>query len=209
MRIGRQYSILEILYRNPIVSLLNSHFIQAFFGNNWWDFAVIGVSFWSFSQVRRDSPKINFDLLLPFTLTHQEDIDDREEECINYPDSCKDEAWFMREINAQLKEKFEQDRNFSYCFTDSWSQTAGHIDDPTEQAHWTEETDKLWEVTNNRTSQFSFRTIDDILEENAAAKAEIRWLNDVITENITKLATQIQANHEDITSVSEEVSSVR
>ena len=115
----------------------------------------------------------------------------------------------MREINAQLKEKFEQDRNFSYCFTDSWSQTAGHIDDPTEQAHWTEETDKLWEVTNNRTSQFSFRTIDDILEENAAAKAEIRWLNDVITENITKLATQIQANHEDITSVSEEVSSVR
>ena len=30
------------------------------FGNDWWDFAVIGVSFWSYSQVKRSSPKTNF-----------------------------------------------------------------------------------------------------------------------------------------------------
>ena len=93
----------------------------------------------------------------------------------------------MREINSQLKDNFNQDRNFTYCFTDSWSQTVGHIDDPTEQAHWTEETGILWDVTNNRTSEFSFRTIDDILEENAAQRKEIKWLNDVITNNISAL----------------------
>ena len=114
--------------------------------------------------------------------------------CANYPDSCKDEAWFRREINAQLKDKFGQDKNFTYCFTDSWSQTVGHIDDPVEQEHWAEETDKLWDVTTNRTSEFSFRTIDDILEENAAQKEQIRWLNDVITNNISELSDLIQKN---------------
>ena len=32
---------------------------------------------------------------------------------------------------------------------------------------------------------------DDILEENERLKAEIKWLNDVITENITELFNQI------------------
>ena len=178
---------------------------------------MIGVSFWPYSQVKRISPKTNYQHLIgkpslasSFHLTHQEAIDHREEECEYYPDACKDEAWFIREINAQLRDKFDQDRNFTYCFTDSWSQTRpGHIDDPTEQAHWTEETGKLWEETTNRTSEFSFRTIDDILEENAAQKEQIRWLNNVITNNISELSSRIQENVEDIVLVSEDVSSVR
>ena len=37
-------------------------------------------------------------------------------------------------------------------------------------------------------------TIDDILEENARMRAEIKWLNDVITNNISELAAQVAAN---------------
>ena len=164
------------------------------------------MSFWSYSQV-------SFSLLFPFLgnvlCIQQEAIDGRDQECEYYPDSCKDEAWFMREVNAQLREKFDQEKNFTFCFTDSWSQTAGHVDKPTEQEHWAEETDKLWEVTTNRTSEFSFRTIDDILEENAAQKEQIRWLNEVITNNISELSGRIQDNVEDIAVIIEDVSSVR
>ena len=76
-----------------------------------------------------------------------------------------------------------------------------------EQEHWTEETGKLWEETTNRTSEFSFRTIDDILEENAAQKEQIRWLNNVIKNNISELSSRIQENVEDISSVSGDVTS--
>ena len=37
-------------------------------------------------------------------------------------------------------------------------------------------------------------TIDDILEENARQRAEIKWLNDIITNNISELAAQIANN---------------
>ena len=45
-----------------------------------------------------------------------------------------------------------------------------------------------------REESFHFMTIDDILEENARMRAEIKWLNDVITKNISELAAQVAAN---------------
>ena len=38
-------------------------------------------------------------------------------------------------------------------------------------------------------------TIDDILEENTRMRAEIKWLNDVITNNISELAAQMERNN--------------
>ena len=38
----------------------------------------------------------------------------------------------------------------------------------------------------------------DLLEENARQKAEIKWLNDIITNNISQLAAMIQDNAEAI-----------
>merc|ERR1719209_1488317 len=140
------------------------------FGQQWWDYLVIGVSFWSYSE---------------------EAIAGRE--CSpNYPDDCKDEAWFAREVNAQMQEKFGLTRNFSFVFTDSWSQTLDNIGDEVQQQHWHEETGKLWNITINRQESFFFKTIDDILEENAEQRKEIKWLNDIISSNISQLNNLIQ-----------------
>lgn len=72
------------------------------FGDQWWKYLVVGVSFWKLDQ---------------------ESIDEREGNCEHYPDSCKNEEWFMREINGQLEEKFHVQRNLTYAFIDSYSQT--------------------------------------------------------------------------------------
>jgi hypothetical protein len=145
------------------------HQMSALFGVRWWDFTTIAVSFWPYDQ---------------------DSIDGREEECELYPESCKDEAWFQREMNSQIQEKFHVTKNFTFVFTDSWSQTKPHVDDPVEQEHWIEQTLKLWEIASTG-EHFEFKTIDDTLEENQAMKEEIEWLNDVITTNISDLASQI------------------
>merc|ERR1712212_938831 len=155
-------------FTDSLVSMIKR--MTAMFGQQWWDYLVIGVSFWSYSE---------------------EAIAGRE--CSpNYPDDCKDEAWFVREVNSQMQEKFGVTRNFSFVFTDSWSQTLDNIDDEVQQQHWHEETGKLWNITINRQESFFFKTIDDILEENAEQRKEIKWLNDVIRDNITQLNNLIQ-----------------
>merc|ERR1719206_351265 len=141
------------------------------FGQDWWNFLVIGVSFWPFDQ---------------------NSIDDRNEKCepdYPYPDACKDEAWFCEQMNYQLKNKTSSpsNMNFTCVFTDSWSQTYPHNESLTEQEFWKIETEKLRDITMSRDDVFPFMTIDDILEENARQKAEIKWLNDVITNNITEM----------------------
>merc|ERR1719391_496892 len=146
------------------------------FGQKWWDYLVFGVSFWAYSQ---------------------EAIDERK--CYpEYPEYCHDEAWFAREMNLLAQEKFGIERNFTFVFTDSFSQTDGppgfNTDDPLQQEHWQEETKILWDITTSREEPFSFMTIDDILEENARQRAEIKWLNDVIATNISELAAQIANN---------------
>ena len=75
------------------------------FGHNWWDYVVIGVSFWAYDQ---------------------DSIDQRE--CYpEYPEYCRDEAWFCGEMNLLLQEKFDVKKNLTCVFTDSWSQTPGPL----------------------------------------------------------------------------------
>merc|ERR1712126_710688 len=112
-----------------------------------------------------------------------------------------------------MHEKFGIEKNFTFVFTDSWSQTAGppgyNTDDPLQQEHWQGETSILWDITMSREETFNFMTIDDILEENARQRAEIKWLNDVITNNISQLNKLIQVLNEtqisDIAMVSEQI----
>ena len=147
------------------------------FGQRWWDYMVVGVSFWAFDQESIDGRKCYPD----------------------YPNLPRhDEAWYSQQINAQIAEKFGIERNFSFVFTDSFSQTAGppgfNTDDPQQQEHWKQETGRLWDLTTNREQSFHFMTIDDILAENAAQRAKIKWLNDVIAKNISELRALTDSN---------------
>ena len=60
---------------------------------------------------------------------------------------------------------------------------------------------------------FPFKTIDDVLEENQKLKEENKWMNDVITHNISEIMKQmddIRDQHaEDITELGQDISSVR
>ena len=56
------------------------------------------------------------------------------------------------------------------------------------------ETGILWDFTTSREDTFGFMTNDNILEENARLKEENKWLNDIITNNITQLTEMIQNN---------------
>merc|ERR1711892_713229 len=149
--------------------------MSSIFGQQWWDFMVIGVSFWKFDQ---------------------ESIDGRAEECEYYPDSCKDEAWFMREINKELQEKFHIEKDFTFSFIDSWSQTKPNDEDEIQQDHFQEEAGILWDETISRNSSFVFKGIDDVLDENAEMRERIKWLEEVITNNITELMSRMDTNEQ-------------
>merc|ERR1712179_867540 len=85
--------------------------MSALFGEAWWDYMIIGVSKWSYSQA---------------------EIDKRQADCDYYGDpseNCKNEAWFMREIDGQLQEKFHLSENFTFAFIDSFSQSGPALND--------------------------------------------------------------------------------
>jgi hypothetical protein len=165
-------------FTEPLQEMLKR--MTLMFGQTWWDYVVIGVSFWAYDQDSIDGRVCSPD----------------------YPDFCHDEAHFAANIDAMMQKYFGLNRTFTYVFTDSWSQTAGppgfNTDDPLQQEHWREETGVLWDLTMAREEAFPFMTIDDILEENARQRAQIKWLNDVITNNISELAAQIATNNEAI-----------
>merc|ERR1711915_641299 len=79
------------------------------------------------------------------------------------------------------------------------------------------ETEKLWNFMYTH-DEFPFRTIEDVLQENEDCKNENRWLNDIISNNISQLAdlieklqqettdnsASIESNSEDITALRQE-----
>ena len=116
------------------------------FGDGWWDFLMIGVSFWAYDQ---------------------HSIDAR----VCYPEHpdipCKDEGHFAAKIDNIMRESFGLKRNLSYVFTDSWSQAAGppgfNTEDHLQQEHWQEETGILWNSTTTRDKAFFFKTRNKVL----------------------------------------------
>ena len=146
--------------------------MSSIFGHDFWNFIVVGVTKWKMSQ---------------------EAIDDRNEHCELYPNTCKDEAWFMNEMQRELEEKFHQNRTFMFAFMDSYSQSRPNIDDPVQQEHWIQETNKLWQEATNKNETFDFLTIDDILEENFKCKQENDYLHDIIDEEISNIKDNISS----------------
>jgi len=159
--------------------------MSSIFGETWWEYMMIGVSKWPYDQ---------------------DSIDKRQEECDYYgdpSDQCHNEAWFIREFNQQLQERFDLSKNFTFAFMDSFSQAGPNLEDIVQQEHWLEETDKLWTEATSKNSTFDFLTIDDVLEQNAECKQENKRLHDIIDDNITALydglnSVSKQANETDM-----------
>ena len=108
----------------------------------------------------------------------------------------------MRELSRQFNEKFNIQKNFTFAFMDSFSQAGPAQNDEIQQIHWIEETNKLWEEANRRNSTFDFKTIDDVLEENAICRKENIELHRIIDEEIAKLKEDVAENSDLITNVS-------
>ena len=77
---------------------------------------------------------------------------------------------------------------------DSYSQAYPGVEDEVQQQHWMEETGKLWTEATGKNQTFDFKTIDEVLEENAACKEEVLRLTDIIDEEIAKLKEDVHAN---------------
>ena len=88
---------------------------------------------------------------------------------------------------------------------DSFSQTFPGIDDEVQQEHWIEETNKLWKEATGKNETFDFKTIDEVLEENAACKEENLRLHDIIDEEIAIIKEDVQHNADTISSVASTV----
>merc|ERR1711971_46079 len=89
--------------------------MSSIFGETWWDFMMVGVTKWPYDQAS---------------------IDKRKNDCDFYgdpSDDCKNEAWFIRELSQQLKEKFEIERTLTFAFMDSFSQSGPNLKDEVQQ----------------------------------------------------------------------------
>merc|ERR1712136_547107 len=143
--------------------------MEALFGESFWSFTTIGVSFW------------------PYDINSQKQR--------NY--SGQDESWYCKEKNAGLHEHFDIPDNLSCVFIDSWAKQEWNLDDPYQQEAFDRESSKLWDIVNN-TKPFEFKSLEDILEELEAEKEENKHLHDVIDSNITALWKAVDQNTGDI-----------
>ena len=187
-KLGYANTILLVLegtvprFSNSLYAMLRQ--MTSIFGESWWDFMMVGVSKWKFSQ---------------------DAINERNLTCSLIPENCRDEAWFMTEFNSQFQEKFGINKTFVFAFMDSWSQSPLGINDPVQQEHWRQETDKLWQASTGRNQTFEFMTIDDVLEENAKCKQEVQRLHDIIDDNITELYERMDQTELNLTTVNTRV----
>ena len=137
------------------------------FGKTWWDYLVIGVSFWHYDQCSIDG-----------RTCHPE-----------YLEFCKNETFFARKIDVLMQEEFKLERNFTYLFMDSSSQIEGppnfNTNNLVQKWHWEDQTGRLWD---QREKAFSFWTIDDTRNKVTSMQNQIDENRDQI--DILKFAVE-------------------
>jgi len=149
------------------------------FGVSIWDNVILGVSFWKYDQ---------------------NEINQRNKTCHEPypPERCHDESWFTKVINEQLKEKLHLKRNIPAIFVDSWSQTRYEVNDEIQQEYFKKESEKLLDFMKSK-EEFEFKTIEDVLKENADLYKQVDWLNHVIESKIKDIQENISSNHKEVT----------
>jgi len=144
--------------------------LEMLFGRKMWNSTIIEISKFSYSQVM---------------------IEFRDMQCRLLPEDCRNEKFFYDEINRELEDKFHIGIKLPIVFIDSFSQLPpNNTADDVQQAHWKNETAKLWDFAIT-SPEFMFKTVDEVLEENYEMRKEIEWLNEVITKNISELNARL------------------
>merc|ERR1711915_699062 len=154
--------------------------MQALFGEEFWKFTIIGVSHWAYDS--QSVAERNF--------------------------TGRTEEKFMAEWNSLLQDKFHIDLEIEGVFIDSWAQQPWNKDDKMQQIAFDRETEKLWKFAEQN-DVFVFRTVGDVLEENQELKAEIKWLNDVITQNISDIIENLADVKEDLSEINDQMSHLK
>ena len=149
--------------------------MQALFGEQFWQFT-IAVSHWPYDA---------------------QSVAQR-----NY--TGKTEEKFMEEWNNLLHDKFHIEIELEGVFIDSWSQQPWNKPDADQQAAFQRETERLWNFASNN-DLFTFRTVGDVLDENQKLKDEVKWLNDVITNNISQIMNTLGEHAADISELETEM----
>ena len=100
----------------------------------------------------------------------------------------------------------------SLFFIDSWAKQPWNLGDVNQQEAFQREASKLWRFVEQN-DLFAFQTVDDVLKENQELKDELRWMNDVITNNISQLFDGIQKLSEkhntDISNIEQDLNNLR
>jgi len=115
-------------------------------------------------------------------------IDERRGNCKHYPEYCRDEEWFVREVNTWLKEMLGLERDLPFVFIDAFSQTQVNIIDPVQQKYFQQETEKLWDLATESGREFQFRTIEDILRENKKLAERLTSLESRLAQRDTRIS---------------------
>merc|ERR1712107_84210 len=113
----------------------------------------------------------------------------------------------MENWNNELDEKFHINISLPGVFIDSWSQQPWNTGDSQQQEAFYRETGKLWDFSQEM-DLFDFMTIEDVLEEIEELRAEVKWLSDVITNNISQLMTKVEENKEFILRNAEDINAL-
>ena len=75
--------------------------------------------------------------------------------------------------------RFEVQKNLTFAFTDSFSQSGADLNDDVQQGYCINETEKLWNKATGRNESFDFKTIE-VLEENLECKEKKDRLHDIM-----------------------------
>ena len=75
----------------------------------------------------------------------------------------KTEEWWTAEMNRQLKEKFNVEKDLDAVFIDSWAKQNWNLNDNIQQEAFVRETTKLWDSFSSFTP-FEFKTIQGNLQ---------------------------------------------
>merc|ERR1712110_1143500 len=144
--------------------------MQALFGDDFWQYTMVGVSFWPY-----DSKSV-----------HQ-----REYRGIT-------EEKFMKDWNQLLSSKFHLNLTLPGVFIDSFAKQPWHLDDQDQQVAFNRETGKLWSFSTSN-DLFMFRTVQDVLEENRKLKDDIACLNDQVAKDIDDLKDGLTKTQDGLT----------